>query len=434
MMNCRLLILLACLLLSALAARAQVQYTTERPRVDEVNDSDVMIRRVELTDKYTIIYMTHQTPAQQRRRLPFRIPMPGGGSMDDAYESTIGFQPSSRLYVNQGERSYKFIRAENIPAETIRRVQPGERVDFVAYFERVDPGYTVFDLFECRDHGTVRCFNFWGVHIINPARRPNAQRPAAPRPPDQPPVASRPVPPRYQPRTTPGLGTPGPKPQPKTPEPLKPDAPATVAAIKGTVRDAKTKQPLAADVTYRLLSGAETSGDGPAESVPSDGATGRYVIAGAPRGVYAVTASAKGYFSLSDTLATNRTDVTRDFNLVPIVTGTKITLKNIYFNVSKYDLKPESYPELDQLATVMQQNPTMQIRLEGHTDTVGDFDANVELSRNRVDEVKRYLVSKGISASRIETVGYGPSRPINTNKSLKERPENRRVEMVIVKA
>jgi outer membrane protein OmpA-like peptidoglycan-associated protein len=160
---------------------------------------------------------------------------------------------------------------------------------------------------------------------------------------------------------------------------------------------------------------------------------GAYKIPVDVRGVYAVTASAKGYFSQSDTLATNRVDVTRDFNLVPIAAGTKITLRAVYFNVSKYDLKPESFPELDRLVTVMQDNPTMTIKLEGHTDTVGDFDANVELSRNRVNEVKRYLVSKGISGGRIEAIGYGPSRPINTNRSLKERPENRRVEMVVVK-
>ena len=49
-----------------------------------------------------------------------------------------------------------------------------------------------------------------------------------------------------------------------------------------------------------------------------------------------------------------------------------------------------------------------------------------------VNAVKRYLVSKGIGADRIDTVGYGPSRPINTNRSLKERPENRRVEMVVI--
>jgi outer membrane protein OmpA-like peptidoglycan-associated protein len=82
----------------------------------------------------------------------------------------------------------------------------------------------------------------------------------------------------------------------------------------------------------------------------------------------------------------------------------------------------------------MRDNPTMRIKLEGHTDIVGDFDANVELSRNRVDEVKRYLVSKGIDSDRVETVGYGPARPINKNKTLKERPENRRVELVIVQA
>jgi OmpA-OmpF porin, OOP family len=206
-----------------------------------------------------------------------------------------------------------------------------------------------------------------------------------------------------------------------------------VVGIKGITRDAKTRRPVAATVTYQLISGAEAAGDGPADSVRSALPGGSYKIPIETRGVYAVTASAKGYFSQRDTLATNRVDVTRDFDLVPIAAGSKITLRAVYFNVSKYDLKPESFPELDRLAGVMEENPTLTIKLEGHTDTVGDFDANVELSRNRVDEVKRYLVSKGISPDRIETIGYGPSRPINTNKSLKERPENRRVEMVVVK-
>lgn len=393
---------------------AQVQHTTEQPRVDDANTRDVRIRRVELTSQYTIIYMTHVLS-------------------DSESEHTIGFQPSSRLYVNQGERSYKLIRAENIPAETRRVVQPGERVDFVAYFERIDPGYTVFDLFECKDYreggSQIVCFNFWGVHIINPRPKTYAQRT-----PKKPPVLPKPVPkPRYTPRTTPGAGIPEPSAPVPKPRPEVAVTPAPVAvAIRGTTRDAKTKQPLSAGVTYRLLSGAEATGDGPPDSVRSDGPTGTYTIPVDRRGVYAVTASAKGYFSQSDTVVTNRVDVVRDFSLVPIETGAKITLRNIYFSASKFDLKSESFPELDRLVTVMQQNPTMNIRLEGHTDTVGDFDANVELSRNRVDEVKRYIVGKGIGADRIETKGYGPSRPINTNKSLKERPENRRVEMVVV--
>ncbi len=411
----RLLITCLLFLLTGSGLRAQVQYTTETPRVDDVNDTDVIIKRVELTANYTIIYMKFQSPEQKRLGDLWPFPMPNGGRGGSLTTNNIGFQPTSRLYVNQGERAYKFIRAENIPAETRRQVQPGERVDFVAYFERIDPGYTTFDLFECKDRAGYICFNFWGVHIINPRKKdPYVQR--TPKAPEQP---------KIQPRTIPSV------PAPKPVEPARPQE--TAVAINGVTRDAKTKQPVVGTVTYQLISGAEASADGSADSVRSVSPTGKYQIPIDRRGVYAVTASAKGYFSQSDTLATNRVDVTRDFNLVPIEAGAKITLKNIYFNVSKYDLKPESFPELDRLVGVMQANPTMQIKLEGHTDTVGDFDANVELSRNRVNEVKRYLADKGISASRIETVGYGPSRPINTNKTLKERPENRRVELIIVK-
>lgn len=446
-MNRRLLACFVLLLWAPSLWAQQVQYTTERPRVDDANDRDVTIRRVELTEQYTIIYMTFQAGGQRpgQRARPFSIPLPKGRTDPFDNHSNIGFQPSSRLYVNQGERSFKLIRAENIPAEMRRRVDPGEEVDFVAYFERITPGYTVFDLFECKDYveglTKITCFNFWGVHIINPAPRKDTYSQRTPKPRPLPPVQPKPTPPvaepqpRYTPRTAPGVGTtPDETPAPADrPNVAVIPAPAPVA-ISGITRDAKTKKPIAATVTYRLISGAEATGGGPADSLRSTLPGGNYKIPVEVRGVYAVTASAKGYFSQSDTLVTNRVNVTRDFDLMPIAAGTKITLRAVYFNVSKYDLKPESSPELDRLVSVMEDNPTMTIKLEGHTDTVGDFDANVELSRNRVDEVKRYLVSKGIGAGRIETIGYGPSRPINTNKSLKERPENRRVEMVVVKA
>ena len=414
----RQLLLFLCLLMLASGVRAQVQYTTETPRVEDVNDPDVTIQRVELTSQYTVIYMKFESGRRRQTN-------PGQYLIDG---NTIGFQPTARLYVNQGERSYKLIRTENIPAETRLKVQPGERVDFVAYFERIDPGYTVFDLFECKDYVTrnsrITCFNFWGVHIINPVRKTYSQRIPKPQVVPRPPVQ-----PRYQPRTTPGIPT---SPD-ETTAVAQPKPELSPIVISGLTRNAKTKRPIPATVTYRLLSGAESAGNDPADSVRSSVPAGQYTIPIDRRGVYAVSASAKGYFSQSDTLATNRVNVNRNFDLVPIEAGATITLKNLYFNVSEFDLKPESYPELDRLAGVLHQNPTMTIRLEGHTDTVGDFDANVELSRNRVNEVKRYLVAKGISTSRIETIGYGPSRPINTNKSLKERPENRRVEMVITK-
>jgi len=409
-MNRRLLFIFLSCLFAASALRVQAQYVTVAPRVDDVNDEDVSIRRVELTDQYTIMYMRF-----------------GGRSSS----GNISFKPDARLYVNQGERSYKFIRAENIPLRQSyemdgRIVRPGEEVNFVAYFERIDPGYTVFDLFECKDRmsrtNSYTCFNFWGVHITNPKKQVYAKRnsaaPARPR-----------VPPRTQtkPQSAPPVVT---KPVPE--QPAETMAPETVA-ISGLTRDAKTRKLIGATLTYQLLSGAETDGSSAADSTQSGDLTGAYTIPVDLRGRYVVTASKQGYLSQTDTLNASSRSVARDFDLIPITAGTKVTLKNIYFNAQRFELKAESYPELDRLVTLMQSNPTMNIRLEGHTDIVGEFDANVELSRNRVNEVKKYLVSKRISAGRIDTVGYGPSRAINTNRTLKERPENRRVEMVITK-
>nr|WP_027303221.1 OmpA family protein [Rudanella lutea] len=436
MIKMRLLLALLLTVVIGSGAWAQtVQYTTERPRVDEANDPDVLIQRVELTSQYTIIYMRYRSsqksvfPRNTPRRLPFPLPkdLEEYGRTDG---NTITFVASARLYVNQGEKAFKFIRAENIPVERQpndrrRDVEAGERVDFVAYFERITPGYEVFDLFECSDRNRPgqTCFNFWGVHITNPAKQ-NRTPPAR-----EPDVQAR----RTPPPATPTKPAPAPKVEP-TPEPEPTPAPAPSVSMKGTVRDAKTKKPIVATVTYQLLSGAESDGNNSADSVLSGRLAGNYQIAAEPLSVYAVTAKAKGYFSQSDTLTVTKADKLRDFDLVPIEAGTKVTLKNIYFNVSKFDLKSESFPELDRLVQLMRENPGMSIRLEGHTDTVGDFDANVELSRNRVNEVKAYLVRKGIAAARIETIGYGPSRPINTNRGLKERPENRRVEMVITKS
>lgn len=448
MMKTRLLLILLLLSGAGTGAWAQVQYSTERPRVDEVNDRDVTIQRVDLTDQYTILYMTFKSSQRrsqnQQPQLRLPLPLPRNNRDSELPPSTINFEPDARLYVNQGEKSFKFIRAENIPTTKRQDVYAGEQVSFAVYFERITPGYEVFDLFECSDRNRPNstCFNFWGVQITNPAprkRQPDTQARRAPTPaessdrPQTKPRSSTP------PRTTPGYGNgqpersePAPAPVETKPTPAEPTAKAI--SMKGLVRDAKTQRPVVATITYRLLSGAETSGDAPADSVMSGRLAGNYQIPAEPLSIYALTVKAKGYFSQSDTLTVTRADKLRDFDLVPIEAGTKVTLKNIYFSASKFDLKTESYPELDRLAQLMKENPAMSIRLEGHTDTVGEFDANVELSRNRVNEVRRYLASKGIDAGRIETIGYGPSRPINTNKSLKERPENRRVEMVITKS
>jgi outer membrane protein OmpA-like peptidoglycan-associated protein len=106
-----------------------------------------------------------------------------------------------------------------------------------------------------------------------------------------------------------------------------------------------------------------------------------------------------------------------------------VTLQNIYFELTKADLLPQSNAELDEVVQWMRQNPNVSIRLEGHTDKIGDADKNLQLSRERVNAVREYLMVKGISGMRIEVKGYGDTRLVCPSPC--ER--NRRVEMVITK-
>jgi outer membrane protein OmpA-like peptidoglycan-associated protein len=88
---------------------------------------------------------------------------------------------------------------------------------------------------------------------------------------------------------------------------------------------------------------------------------------------------------------------------------------------------------LDQLARVIQQQPQLEkIVIEGHSDNVGDADANRRLSLARAQSVKDYLVKKGVEASRLDAKGYGPDRPLMSNKTAYGRAANRRVAFTIV--
>lgn len=103
-----------------------------------------------------------------------------------------------------------------------------------------------------------------------------------------------------------------------------------------------------------------------------------------------------------------------DWDGTVVVTNATIRLDNIQFALSKSVLLPESYRELNKLADLIQQRQTLEIRLEGHPDIIGDAKQSLQLSIDRVIAVKRYLIGKGIAARRIQTKGYGDTRLITT--------------------
>lgn len=110
-----------------------------------------------------------------------------------------------------------------------------------------------------------------------------------------------------------------------------------------------------------------------------------------------------------------------------------IITEQVYFETAKATIKRQSYEILDAVVEVMKENPQIEkIRVEGHTDDRGSDDYNLELSDERAASVMKYMVDNGIAQNRIESVGYGETRPIKDNATAEGRATNRRVEFTIL--
>ena len=107
--------------------------------------------------------------------------------------------------------------------------------------------------------------------------------------------------------------------------------------------------------------------------------------------------------------------------------------KTILFDTGKASIKFESAEILSQIINVLKKFPKSRFRIEGHTDSTGKRAKNITLSQNRADAVKIYLIQGGIASDRLESIGYGPEKPIASNKTRKGRELNRRVEINLIK-
>jgi len=208
--------------------------------------------------------------------------------------------------------------------------------------------------------------------------------------------------------------------------------PEPVILVKGKVLDQQTRKPLDAKIIYVEFPGGKEIGT--ARTNPVDGT---YTIT-LPKGVkYGYRAEAEGYIAMNEEVDATDTkaykEESKDLIMTAKEVGKKISLNNLVFERGKYNLLESSFTELDLLVQHMKDNPTMEIEVQGHTDNQGDARLNLELSQNRVNEVRKYLIAKGIEKKRIKAKGFGGSKPIYSNAKEETRKMNRRVDFVILK-
>lgn len=108
------------------------------------------------------------------------------------------------------------------------------------------------------------------------------------------------------------------------------------------------------------------------------------------------------------------------------------TLDNVYFDSGKSSLKSTSFTELDELFEYMSLKKALKIEIAGHTDDVGDDEANMNLSDARAKAVKAYLVKKGIASDRVKTSAFGETTPVADNETPEGRAKNRRIEVNVL--
>jgi outer membrane protein OmpA-like peptidoglycan-associated protein len=205
---------------------------------------------------------------------------------------------------------------------------------------------------------------------------------------------------------------------------------ANLTVFKGKTLDALTKKAVEAIIEITDNTSGKVT-----EKFTTNSATGKFLISLPSGGNYGIAVKADGYLFHSENFdipaGSAYNLINKTIELKNIKIGSKIALRNIFFDTGKSGLRSESNAELDRLVKLMKDVPTLKIELSGHTDNTGSAKGNISLSQDRAEAVVGYLVSKGIAKTRMTAKGYGSSSPIATNDTSDGRQENRRTEFEI---
>jgi outer membrane protein OmpA-like peptidoglycan-associated protein len=209
------------------------------------------------------------------------------------------------------------------------------------------------------------------------------------------------------------------------PAALRPD---TAVYYAGTVIDANTQKPLDASISIEDIQTKKII-----YRAYSDAQNGSFLACLTPttNKNYLINISKSGYAFYSENI-NETTPKSLHIALKPLEKGASLVLKNIFFDTNDYHLQPSSKIEIDKLLKYLQQQPTLKIEIQGHTDNVGNAAYNLKLSEQRAKAVYDFLIQNGAKPTQISHKGYGDKQPILPNENEKNRQMNRRTQVLIL--
>lgn len=211
---------------------------------------------------------------------------------------------------------------------------------------------------------------------------------------------------------------------------------AQLTLLKGIISDALTTEKLQADIEI-----VDNTANKVIATFKSNSSTGKYLVSLPAGKNYGIAVKKDGYLFHSENFDIPATaafqEVEKNIELKKLAVGSKIVLRNIFFDLDKATLRPESTAELERLIKLMNDVPTLKIELGGHTDSRGSDSYNQKLSEKRAKAVVDYLTAHGIAADRLKWAGYGETQLVNgcsngVQCSDEEHQENRRTEFKVL--
>jgi outer membrane protein OmpA-like peptidoglycan-associated protein/tetratricopeptide (TPR) repeat protein len=208
------------------------------------------------------------------------------------------------------------------------------------------------------------------------------------------------------------------------------DVEAALVVLKGIITSCGKNLPISAKITVIDNSTQQILG-----TYTSNSSSGNYIVILPTGKNYAITVESPGYLfhskNIDVTTLEHYQEIDDETCLEQLKVGTKIVLRNVFFDIDKAELRKESEAELARLLEILQNNKNINIQISGHTDSDGNEEHNLKLSEDRANAVFEYLINKGIERYRLSFKGYGETKPIVENDSREHKQLNRRTEIEI---